>query len=183
MSRGSIDDVRRARRILCFGVTGSGKSTLAERLGERLGLPVTLVDELCWEPGWVQAADAVQDARIEPVLRSEAYVIDSVYRRHNGLALGHVDAIVALDYPRAVSLARLVRRTWRRIRTRALVCNGNVETLRRALGGDSIIAWHARSFASKRERMRSWHADASAPPVLLLRRPAEAEALLAGLER
>ncbi|WP_306231896.1 adenylate kinase [Agrococcus beijingensis] len=181
MSAATIDDVRRARRILCFGATGSGKSTMAQALGERLRLPVTLVDDLCWDPGWVQRTREQIDASVLPVLDREAFVIDSVYRFHNEHALARVDAIVALDYDRHVSLTRLVRRTARRIRTREPVCNGNVETLRLALAPDSVIFWHFRSWRSKRERMRRWHADASAPPVLLLSRPAEAEALLARL--
>lgn len=182
MGAGTIDDVRRARRVLCFGATGSGKTTMATALGERLGLPVVLIDHLCWEPGWVQPPRDELDRRILPALDREAYVIDSVYGVHNAAALERVDVIVGLDYPRPTSLARLVRRTWRRIRTRELVCNGNVETLSRTLSRDSIIPWHFRSWASKRDRMRQWHADASAPPVLLLARPADADRLLARLE-
>jgi adenylate kinase family enzyme len=181
VSRGTVEDVRSARRILCFGATGSGKSTMAAALAGILDLPLTLVDDLCWEPGWVQTPVEVQDARIVPVLESPAFVIDSVYRRHNGIALANVDVVVALDYPRLVSLARLIRRTTRRIRSRELVCNGNVETLGRALARDSIFWWHFRSWRGKRNRMRAWHADAGLPPVLLLRRPREAVALLGEL--
>lgn len=169
--------------MVCFGATGSGKSTLAAALGERLGLPVTMIDELGWNPGWRQATDAELDERVLPVLERDTFVLDSVYGRHNAAALAVADVIVALDYPRATSLTRLIRRTARRIRTRELVCNGNVETLPRSLSRDSIIAWHFRSWASKRERARRWHADASAPPVLLLARPRDAQALLAQLER
>ncbi len=178
MSQGTVEDVRGAHRILCFGATGSGKSTMAAALAEILGLPLTLVDDLCWEPDWVQTPIELQDARIVPVLQRPAFVIDSVYRRHNAIALANVDVVVALDYSRLVSLARLVRRTIRRIRTRELVCNGNVETVGRALARDSIFWWHFRSWRGKRERMRSWHADVDLPPVLLLRRTHDADALL-----
>ncbi len=181
MSAGTVDDVVRARRILCFGATGSGKSTLAGALGERLGLPVVLVDDLCWDPGWTEAPGEEQDRRVLPLLEREAWVFDSVYSRQAPRAFELVDVIVALDYPRATSLARLLRRTWRRIRTRELVCNGSVETLPRALSRDSIVAWHFRSWRSKRARMRAWHADPAAPPVLLLARPGDADALLASL--
>jgi adenylate kinase family enzyme len=181
VSQGTVEDVRGAHRILCFGATGSGKSTMAAALAEILALPLTLVDDLCWGRGWVQTPIELQDARIVPVLESDAFVIDSVYRRHNVIALANVDVVVALDYPRLVSLARLVRRTTRRIRTRELVCNGNVETVGRALARDSILWWHFRSWRSKRGRMRAWHADAALPPVLLLRRPREAVALLEAL--
>lgn len=154
---------------------------MAVALGERLGLPVTHVDDLCWSPGWVQRSREEIDAKVLPVLAGDAFVIDSVYRFHNAHALARVDVVVGLDYARAVSLTRLVRRTWRRIRSRELVCNGNVETLRLALARDSIIVWHFRSWRSKRERMRRWHADASLPPVLLLARPADADRLVAEL--
>lgn len=178
MSAGTVEDVRTARRMLCFGVTGSGKSTLAGELAAARGLPLHLVDDLCWEPGWIQSSIEVQDARIEPVLRSAEYVIDSVYGRHNALALANVDAVVALDYPRHISLGRLIRRTVRRIRKRDLVCNGNVETVARALGRDSILLWHFRSFRSKRERLQAWAGDPAMPPVVVLRHPRETEQLL-----
>jgi adenylate kinase family enzyme len=50
------------RRIVVYGVTGSGKSTLAARIGQRLGVPYHSVDDLTWEPGWVQVPDEVQRA-------------------------------------------------------------------------------------------------------------------------
>lgn len=181
MTAAALDDLRTARRIMCAGVTGSGKSTLAAALAQQLGLPLVLIDDLCWEPGWIQPERAELDARVLPVLDRPAYVIDSVYGIHAAQALERVDVVVALDYPRAISLMRLLRRTARRIRTRELICNGNVETLSRALARDSIIAWHFHSWADKRARMRGWHADPTAPPVLLLRRPRDADALLADL--
>ena len=181
MSAGTVDDVRRARRILCVGVTGSGKSTLAIALGERLGLPVTLVDDLCWDPQWTPVPNDEQLRRVLPVIAQDAWVLDTLWSSHASHAWHRIDAIVALDYDRHVSLARLVRRTLRRIRTRERICNGNVETLSRALSRHSIIVWHVRSWRAKRMRMRAWHADASAPPVLLLARPRDADRLLASL--
>ncbi|UFU02442.1 adenylate kinase [Ruania suaedae] len=179
MSQGTAQDVRTARRVLCYGTTGSGKSTLAAALAERLDLPLTLVDELGWDPGWGQVAPEELDRRIVPRLEADRYVFDSVYGRQCALALERVDVVVALDYPRLVSLARLLRRTARRVRTGELTCNGNRETLGRALSPrHSIIRWHFRSWRRKRERMRAWHAAADAPPVLLLRRPADAVGLL-----
>lgn len=181
MARGTVDDLRHARRVLCFGATGSGKSTLAVALGESLGLPVVLIDEVCWEPGWVQPPRDELDRRVLPLLDRERYIVDSVYGLHNAYALARVDVVVALDYPRPISLARLLRRTWHRVRTREAVCNGNVETIGRVTSSDSIIAWHFRSWRSKRARMRTWHRNPLQPPVLLLRRPSDADALLSAV--
>ena len=77
----------------------------------------------------------------------------------------------------------VLRRTARRIIRREPCCNGNVETLARACSRDSIVAWHFRSWARKRATMRRWAAAADGPPVLLLRRPAQADALLASLKQ
>lgn len=167
---------------MLFGMTGSGKSTLAEAIAVRRGLPYISIDDVCWDPGWTQPDDAELDRRVHPLLDRPEYVIDSVYGKHNAYALERVDAIVALDYPRHVSLTRLVRRTWRRVIDQTPSCNGNVETLGRALGRDSIIRWHFRSWASKGERIAKWHADPDVPPMLRLRSPHQADALLAALE-
>ncbi|WP_163540697.1 adenylate kinase [Occultella kanbiaonis] len=181
MGRGSVADLRRARRVLCYGVTGSGKSTLALRLGAELALPVTLVDEHYWEPGWVPAPQEQFEEYIASTVSGPRWVVDTAYARHLDAIFQRADVIVALDYPRLVSLTRLVRRTCRNIVTRAPLCNGNVETLRNALSGDSIIRWHFTSWRSKRSRMRAWAADPGVPPVLLLGRPADTERALAQL--
>ena len=95
--------------------------------------------------------------------------------------VGRAELIVALDYPRRVSLLRLIGRTARRVVTGEEVCNGSKESLRRALWSQSILAWHFRSFGSKRGQIAAWLADPSAPPVVRLGSPQEAEAWLADL--
>lgn len=181
MPAATLADVRRARRILVFGATGSGKSTFTLELGRRLGLPVTLVDDLAWDPGWRMAPPQVLDARVLPRYAAPAWVIDTVYGAHRERALAAADVVVGLDYPRLVSLGRLVRRTARRALTGEPCCGGNTETVARALSRDSIIRWHFRSWAAKRATMRGWAAARQGPPVLLLDRPADADALLASL--
>ncbi|HIZ38206.1 MAG TPA: adenylate kinase [Candidatus Ruania gallistercoris] len=181
MSQGSVADLRGAQRVLCFGATGSGKSTAAARIGTYLDLPVTLVDDICWLPGWQKRPAQEQHEIITARLDEPSWVFDSIYRPQRSHALARVDVIVALDYPRHLSLWRLLRRTVRRIRTRELVCNGNVETWQLMLARDSIIWWHFRSWRRKREQMRAWHADPDAPPVILLRHPREFFRLFAEL--
>ena len=181
MSAATIEDVRRARRIVCFGASGSGKTTIATALAERLGLPAVHLDDRCWDPGWTEVPADEQRARLLPTIAADRWVLDALRSSIAADAWPRIDVVVALDYDRHVSLGRLVRRTARRIRTREAVCNGNVETIPLALARDSVVWWHFRSWRSKRERMRRWHADASAPPVLLLARPADADRLLSAL--
>lgn len=168
-------------RVLLYGVTGSGKSTAALAIGARTGHPVTLVDELTWLPGWVPVEDSVQREVIGEVVAGERWLLDSAYGAWLDLVLPRVDLVVGLDYPRWLSLGRLVRRTVSGAITREPRCNGNVETFRKVFDRSSIIRWHFQSFARKRDRMRGWAASPDGPDVLLFRHPRELEAWIATL--
>ncbi len=161
-----------ARRVLVYGVTGSGKSTLAAAIAARTGLPWHDVDELTWAPGWTPVPEAEQRNRFQAICAQDRWVLDTAYTSWNDIPLVRTDLIVGLDYPRLLSLSRLVRRTAARVADRRVICNGNVETLWSTLGRESIIAWHFRSFARKRTAIRRWAADPDGPPVVLLRSPA-----------
>lgn len=166
-------------RVLLYGVTGSGKSTAALAIGARSGHPVTLVDELTWLPGWVPVDGDEQRRIIGEVAAGERWLLDSAYGAWLDLVLPRAQLVVGLDYPRWLSLGRLVRRTVSAAITKEPRCNGNVETWRAIVRRDSIIVWHFRSFARKRARMRTWAASPDGPAVLLFRRPRDLEAWIA----
>jgi len=168
-------------RILVYGVTGSGKTTLAARISEATGIPWHSVDDLAWEPGWIAVPTEEQQRRIAAICAGDRWILDTAYGKWLPVALARADLIVALDYPRVLSLSRLVRRTAKRIIASTLVCNGNRETVRKALSSDSILAWHFRSFARKRGRIRTWAADPDAPEVVRMTTPRETEAWLRSL--
>ena len=100
-----------AQRILVYGVTGSGKSTAATRIADRTGLPLTLVDELTWQPGWVPVPEERQRHVFAEVVAEDRWVLDTAYGAWLDVVLPRVQLVVALDYPRWSSLQRLVRRT------------------------------------------------------------------------
>lgn len=180
MPSATVDDLRGARRVLLHGVTGSGKSTAAVRLGEVLGLPAHLVDdEIGWLPGWVMRDESGQRALAARIADRDRWVLDSTYGSFRDVVLPRVQVIVALDYPRWLSLQRLVRRTLHRWATRQTVCNGNVERLRQVVSRDSILVWHFRSYGRKVEQVESWAQTGDGiPPVLRLRHPRELEQVL-----
>lgn len=161
---GAVTDL--PSRVLLYGVTGSGKTTAARRLAEVTGLPLVDVDAVCWQPGWVQVPTDEQRLRLTEICAGDRWVLDTAYGVWTDVALSRAELVVALDYPRRVSLSRLVRRTASRIVRRTEVCNGNRETVLRAIDDDSIIRWHFRSFRSKRQRIRAWEADPAMPPVV-----------------
>jgi adenylate kinase family enzyme len=171
-----------AERILLYGVTGSGKSTLAARIAERTGLPWHPVDELTWRPGWVAVPDEEQRQRIEEICASERWILDTAYTSWRDVALARADLIVCLDYPRLLSLFRLLRRSVARVVDKRPICNGNTESFRQLFSRNSIVVWHFRSFSRKRRRMRAWAADPIGPQVVLLHSPAATKKWLEYLE-
>ncbi len=94
---------------------------------------------------------------------------------------GKTRLIVALDYPRWLSLSRLIRRTVLRLVDRKTICNGNRESLRDLLARDSIIAWHFASFARKRRRMRALSRDPDGPTVRRFTSPRKVDTWLRAL--
>jgi adenylate kinase family enzyme len=177
------DGLHGARRILVYGVTGSGKTTLAERLGRVTGLPWTSVDDATWQPGWVLRPEEEQREIFAEVCARDAWILDSAYATWLDLALARAELIVGLDYPRWLSLGRLVRRTLARNLDHRPICNGNVETWRQTFSRDSIVAWHFRSFARKHERLVAWEADPAMPPVVRLTSPRELEGWVEAVAR
>lgn len=162
-----------------YGVTGAGKTTLAERLSRLTGIEWTSVDDVAWRPGWVQLAEHEQRMLFTERCAAETWILDTAYTVWLDVALARAELVVGLDYPRWLSLSRLVRRTVARNLDHRLVCNGNVETWRNTFSADSVLAWHFRSFRRKRDRLREWEADPSMPGVLRLRSPRQLEEWLA----
>ena len=171
----------RPRRVLVAGASGSGKTTLAARLSTLVGIRWTSADELTWQPGWVPVPEPEQRRLFSTICAGESWILDTAYAAWLDVARARADLVVGLDHPRWLSLGRLVRRTVARKLDHRPVCNGNVESWRQTLSSDSIIAWHFRSFARKRERLLRWEQDPAAPPVLRIRSPRELEEWLASV--
>lgn len=167
-----------ACRILIYGVTGSGKSTAAKNVAARTDLPLILADELTWEPGWAPVAEDRQRELFAAVVAEDRWVLDTAYGAWLDLVLPRAQLIVALDYPRWLSLQRLLRRTLLRAIDKKPTCNGNTQSWRGLYAQDSIVRWHFDSFTRKRDRMRTWANAPEGPPVLLINRPRDLKACI-----
>jgi adenylate kinase family enzyme len=98
------------RRALVIGSPGAGKSTFARKLAVLKGCSIVHLDQLYWEPGWVIAKPDVYRARLERVLVTEAWVMDGNYSSTFDIRLPRADAVIWLDRPRWICLARVLRR-------------------------------------------------------------------------
>jgi adenylate kinase family enzyme len=134
--------------------SGNGKTTVGRALAASLGVPFHELDALNHGPGWAQASADVLRAEVEPIVASEAWVVDGAYREKLGdLVLDGADVVVWLDLPLRVWLPRLIRRTVRRIVTREELWNGNREELRFVLHPEnSVVLYALRTYRARRRR-------------------------------
>jgi adenylate kinase family enzyme len=172
------EEIRSPQRIVIVGSTGSGKSTLAKRLARLFDLVYWELDSLYWEPDWTAVLEEVFQARVAHVVEQERWIVDGNYSRLRDIIWPRADYIIWLDYSLPVVLARLVRRTIRRVVTRESCCNGNYENLRRALSSDSVVLWGLRTYARRRRDYPQQLAaqEARGAVIIVHRTPAETEA-------
>lgn len=139
------------QRICVVGTSGSGKTTLAKQLSQRLAIPHVELDMLHWEPNWLEVSDDVMRERVSQALSGETWVVDGNYSQVRDIVWGRADTVVWLDYPFWVVMKQIVWRTLHRVMTQQEVCNGNRETWKKALSGDSIILWALKTYHKKRK--------------------------------
>jgi adenylate kinase family enzyme len=157
-------------RVLFYGVTGSGKSSAAHAYAAASGLPeFSADDDIGWLPGWQQRSVEQQREIAADVAARDRWVLDSAYGVWRDILVPRAELVVALDFPRWLSLSRLVRRSLRRVITKEPVCNGNIETLGRLFARDSIFYWHFNSFARKKRVFGEWQSNPDMPPVMVFR--------------
>ena len=118
------------RKVLVIGSGGSGKSTFARRLGARTGLPVIHLDSIFWRAGWRETPREEWAARVDELLKRDAWVMDGNYGGTLERRLAACDTVVFLDLPRALCLWRIVARSVRyRGRSRPDMAEGCDERL------------------------------------------------------
>jgi len=157
------------RRVAVIAsASGNGKTTFGRALAQRLDVRFVELDSLVHGPNWTETPDAELRALVEPIVHSDAWVIDRTYWRKIGrLVLDGADTVVWLDLPLRVWLPRLLRRTWRRYRRHEPLWNDNRETLRNAFWGrESLFAF---AFRTHFRRRRDWPSELAGYPVVRLR--------------
>ena len=157
------------RRIRVLGTSGSGKSRLAAQLSADLGLPRLELDAVFWDAGWTYRAldDAHRLIRDFTARHPEGWVIDGNWTsRLQGLldpgTPGGPDAVVWLDHPRRVVMARVLRRTLRRGILREELWHGNRErpsSWFRRDPHENILRWAWVQHPEQRKRLAARAAE------------------------
>lgn len=168
-----------ARRIVVKGCSGAGKSTLGAALARHLGVPFVELDALHHGPNWTAASPEQLQAKVLDAIEGlDGWVVDGNYEAKLGtLLLDHADLIVWLDLSLPIKLARLTRRTARRILLQEELWSGNRETLKGAVwGAESLYVWTVRMHYRHR---RNWPGAFAGRRFVRLRTPQQVEAWLA----
>ncbi|KAG8702636.1 hypothetical protein FRC08_003356 [Ceratobasidium sp. 394] len=85
-SKPLLGDGNDTYRIAIVGNSGTGKTTLAVELSELLGIPYLSLDEVHWQPGWVETPAEEFRQKVEAFLLShpDGWIIDGNYQRKVG---------------------------------------------------------------------------------------------------
>ena len=166
------------RRVAIIATaSGCGKTTFGHALAARIGVPFHELDAVHWHSGWREASPAELRRRVEPIVRGSAWVIDGSYRGKLGdLVLEAADTVVWLDLPRRIWVARLIRRTLRRMFLREELWNGNRESPRSALIVRDSLFGYALHTAPR--RLQRYPRELARFRVARLRTPAEVDAFV-----
>ena len=172
-------------RLLVVGSTGSGKSTFAAGLAARLGAPHIEVDALNWDPGWTNLSQTDPETfrdRVRQAILPDAWTCDGNYSVVRPLIVARATHLVWLDYPRAVIMRRVIRRSFvRALRGDELwPGTGNREEFRRWLDREHPIRWAWDTHAHRRASLAALFADAATAHLQKhrLRHPREAGPLM-----
>ncbi|MEM9668528.1 MAG: AAA family ATPase [Pseudomonadota bacterium] len=99
------------KRAMIIGQPGSGKSTLARKLGEVTGLPVVHIDQILWNPGWVETAMDEKTRLCKAVHAREEWIFEGGHSVTWPERLARCDTLIWLDFPVHTRLWRVVLRT------------------------------------------------------------------------
>src|SRR5262245_550885 len=143
-------------RIWIVGPCGSGKSYTADLLAARAGVPAVHLDDIHWNPGWVESTDEEMRPRVDAATAGPGWVADGNYTRIARDLRDRADLVVWLDLPFRTTFPRVVSRTFGRLARREVCCNGKYESLRETLlSPKSVLWWSITTHLRTRRRLEA----------------------------
>jgi adenylate kinase family enzyme len=155
------------RRIHITGNSCSGKSTLGERLAKALAVSCVELDALNWQPNWVglNATDPEKFERlIAEATASDGWVVAGSYMNFCQKTFwSRLETVIWLDLPLPQLVRRVLKRSWRRWRSKELLWGTNYEQFWPQLmiwrKEKSLLWWIVTQYKRKRQAMLKCMAD------------------------
>lgn len=98
------------QRVMIIGPCGAGKSTVSHVLAAKLDLPLVHMDQLNWQPGWIDAGNERLRTLLAVEVAKDNWLIEGNYGSTMAMRLKRADTVVYLDYPLPLCLWRLMKR-------------------------------------------------------------------------
>ncbi|HEV2368541.1 MAG TPA: AAA family ATPase [Acidimicrobiales bacterium] len=143
------------QRVSVVGNSGSGKTTVARQLAFVMDVPFVELDAIFHQPDWQDLAVDEFRRRVREQTEAPAWVVDGNYSAVRDLVWQRADTVVWVDPAQALVMARVGRRTLRRVVTREELWNGNREPWSNLYSLDptrSIVVWAWTQRAKYRKR-------------------------------
>ena len=167
------------------GNTCSGKSTVGNKIAKKTGIPFVELDAINFLPNWIglnERDPRLFQAKIIDATKPDSWLIAGSYEEHvRATVWEDINLIIWLDIPILVILGRLIKRSWRRWRTRELLWGTNYENFFRHFriwSNDSLLFWAVTQHAKKRTRMLAVIGENSGPEIARLRSTKEIDSFI-----
>jgi len=117
------------KRIIVIGISASGKSTFSRKLSKKLKLPLTLMDEIMWEPEWNYIGDEAILNKLKKISLDDQWIIEGyISKEAKGFLFERANKIIYLDYHPFVGAFRYIRRWWKHRKKPRPELKGSPET-------------------------------------------------------
>ena len=180
------------RRIHVIGNSCSGKSTLGQRLARILGVPFVEIDALNWQPGWVglNATNPQElERRLNEATAGDGWIVAGSYMNFCQRTFWpRLEILVWLDLPLPQLVSRVLKRSWRRWRSKELLWGTNYEQFWPQLmiwrKEESLLWWIVTQHKHKRSNMLACMTDPRWAHIRFIRLTslAEIEAFASSIE-
>ena len=101
------------QRVMIVGQPGAGKSTIARQIGKITGLPVVHIDQIHWQPGWVERDRAEKTRLCQEVHAREQWIFEGGHSATWAERLERADTFIWIDLPLGLRYRRVF---WRMLR-------------------------------------------------------------------
>ncbi|PHM45578.1 ATPase AAA [Xenorhabdus miraniensis] len=116
-------------KVWIVGSPGSGKSTMSRKVASALGCKHVELDAIVWNKGWTKCDFLSANAEINQLNeKHNSIVFDGGYDQFRSTLYEVVDVVILMSVPFPISFFRVLRRSVKRVLTKEMLWNGNIET-------------------------------------------------------